>query len=221
MKYSDFVNLLYNKREESFASFQSRLIPTQQKIIGVRTPIMRKMAKEYAKDRDSILAFPDDFFEVTFIKLAIVSAQPYEFFKKTVEDCVKRIDNWATCDCFKVKCIKNHKQDFLETLKKIFLHGGEFYERYVLVTLLNYYVEDGFLTLIEEFLIKADTTLYYVHMAVAWLTAEICVKNYGYGLSILQKELLDKKTHNKAIQKAIESYRLTAEQKAQLRAFKR
>jgi hypothetical protein len=58
-------------------------------------------------------------------------------------------------------------------------------------------------------------------MAVAWLTAEICIKNYGCGLSILQKELLDKKTHNKAIQKAIESYRLTAEQKAQLRALKR
>lgn len=220
MKYSELLTLLKEKREEEFAAFQRKLIPTKQEILGVRTPVIRKIAKEYGGDVTELLSFPDEYFEVTLIKLNVVSALPYEEFIEVVERCVSLIDNWGSCDCFKAKCLKKRKAEFLPVLEKIFSHGGEFYERYALVVLLSEYVEEEYLSVVEGYLRRADTAPYYIHMAAAWLVAEVLVKHYEYGVSILQKGFLDKKTHNKAIQKAIESYRLTDERKAYLRSLK-
>ena len=130
------------------------------------------------------------------------------------------MDNWALSDCFKPKCLKKYRDDFLPELEKLFSDGKEFYQRYVLVVLLSEYVEQKYLPLIENYLKRADTQPYYVHMAAAWLTAEVLIKEYNYGVEILKKGLLERKTHNKAIQKAIESYRLTQEQKEFLRSLK-
>ena len=109
---------------------------------------------------------------------------------------------------------------FLPVLERIFSHGGEFFERYALITLLSEYIEEDYLLIIESYITRADTKSYYIHMAVAWLTAEILVKHYEYGVRLLKKGVLDIKTHNKAIQKATESYRLTNERKAYLRSLK-
>ena len=220
MTYTEFLNELNEHKEQSFSEFQKKLIPTQQTILGVRTPTMRAIAKKYAKDFDDIFSFPNEYFEVTFIKLCLVADLPYEEFLKWVEKCVSWIDNWATCDCFKTNCLKKHKGEFLPILDQLFSNGGEFYQRYVLVTLLYAYIEEEYFSTLLKYIRMADTRLYYVHMAVAWLTAEILIKYYDFGLEILQSEFLDKKTHNKSIQKAIESYRLTNEQKEYLRSLK-
>ncbi len=220
MKYSDLLSRLNDYSEENFASFQRKLIPTKQKILGVRTPAMRRLAKEYDGSIEELLAFPDEYFEVTFVKLTVVSALPYEQFVQCVERCVALIDNWASCDCFKTKAIKKHKTEFLPVLERIFSHGGEFFERYALVTLLSEYAEEEYLPIIESYITRSNTKPYYVYMAVAWLTAEILIKHYEYGVALLKKEILDRKTHNKAIQKALESYRITNERKAYLRTLK-
>ena len=220
MTYTKFIDILQSHAEPTFADFQKRLIPTKYEILGVRTPTMRAIAKEYEQFKDEILAFPNEYYEVIFIKLTIVSALPYDEFVKELEYCVSLMDNWALCDCFKAKCIPKNRARFLAEIERLFSHGGEYYERYALVSLLYYYVDKPYLPTIENYLLHANTATYYVHMAAAWLTAEILIKEYEYGVNVLKKGILTAKTHNKAIQKAIESYRLTQEQKDYLRSLK-
>lgn len=220
MKYSALLEKLNKEKEESFAAFQRKLIPTKQKILGVRTPVLRKIAKEFQGDIQRLLAFPDEYYEVTFIKLSVVALLPYERFVLYVEDCVLRIDNWATCDSFKAKCIAKNKDDFLSVLRRIYELDNPFAKRYVLVTLLSYYVDEPYLEEIQSYVRKTPTTEYYLYMAVAWLVAELLIKRWDFGLRLLQEKTLDKKTHNKAVQKAVESYRLNKEQKEFLRSLK-
>ena len=221
MKYSQLLERLRAEQESEFAAFQRRLIPTQQTILGVRTPTLRKIANEWKDCVDELFSFPDEFYEVTFIKLAVVAKLDYPRFLFYLEDCVAKIDNWATCDCFKAKCLQNNTDGFLPVLEKIFQNGEEFSHRLVLVKLLSFYVQEKYLSIIKYYLLRAATSKYYVHMAAAWLTAEILIKYYDTGTAILKDGILERKTHNKAIQKAIESYRLTKEQKEFLRSLKK
>ena len=221
MTYAEFLTVLQPYRDEKYARFQEKLIlsPTLE-ILGVRTPDMRKIAKSALGYLDDLLSFPDKYFEVTFIKLAAVSLLPYSEFIKRVDGCVPLIDNWATCDCFKPKCLRKHRDEFLPYIEKYFKQGTEFSVRYALVTLLSYYVEDKYLPLVERYIRAADTRYYYVYMAVAWLTAELLIKHYEFGVALLQSGALDVKTHNKAIQKARESFRIDDEKKEFLNSLK-
>jgi len=220
MTYSELIDILNQNKSDSFATFQRRLIPTEYSILGVRTPTMRKIAKMYEKEWQDIFAFPNEYYEVVFIKLTLLSKLPYETFIQHVDYAVSLMDNWAHCDCFKADCIKRHKEEFLSVLDSLFQRKSEYYQRYVLVCFLSYYVEKKYLPIIERYIKQADTSKYYVHMAVAWLVAEILIKQYDDGLRLLNSNLMENKTHNKAIQKAIESYRLTNEQKEFLRSLK-
>ena len=220
MTYSDFLNRLTYYVEKDFASFQRKLIFTKYEILGVRTPMLHKLAKEFANDFEYIFTFPNDYYEVVAIKLFQAAMLPYEVFITRLEDCVSFMDNWALCDGFKAKCIKGHKEGFLTVLKRLFAQNGEYQQRYPLVVLLTEYMEAQYLPTIRQFIEDADTSHYYVHMAVAWLLAEILVKEFDAGIRLLMDKVTDVKTHNKAIQKAIESYRLNNEQKDYLRSLK-
>ena len=220
MTYSEFIEMLNAHSERDFAAFQRKLIPTPRKIIGVRTPTMRKIAKTQFLDIENLLTYPDEYYETVFIQLTAISMLGYEEFLQYLPRAVALMDNWALCDCFKAKCIRAHKENFLQVLEGLFQNGGEFFERYVLVVLLSEYTEKKYLAKIKEYISRSNTARYYVHMAVAWLTAEMLIQEYESGLELLKDRLLDVKTHNKAIQKAIESYRLSNEQKEYLRSLK-
>ena len=220
MFYDEVLEALTSYAEPNFADFQRRLIPTKAKILGVRTPILRSLSKKYFSRANEFIAFPDDYYEITFIKLSLIALMDYSDFEKNVEQAVERIDNWATCDSFKPKCLKKEKKTFLPQLEKIFLKGGEFNERFALVLLLGYYVEEEYLPIIRSFIERAHTEYYYVHMAVAWLVAELLIKFPSVGLEFLTQRILDEKTHNKAIQKARESYRIDKSKKERLNALK-
>ncbi len=220
MTYSEYIKMLQTYAEEKYAKFHSGLTPTKYKILGIRMPIIRKLAQEYKGEIEELLSYPNEYFEVVSIKLAVVAALPYEQFITHLYDCVSLIDSWAHCDSFKAKCIAKNKVAFLSILEEIFNQGSEFHQRFALVTLLYFYIDKEYLPKIEDFIKCANVEFYYVHMAVAWLLAEILIKNYDYGLKILNTGHIDAKTHNKAIQKAIESYRLTENQKNHLRSLK-
>ena len=220
LTYDKFLDELSSFVDPDFATFQRRLIDTKQTILGVRTPVMRKLAKKYQREWKTLFAFPDEFYEVTFIKLSALSLRDYETLVKNVGDAVLLMDNWATCDCFRTKTIEKHKREFLSVLETIFVRGGEFDERYVFVTLLTYYVEENYADVITSYIRRANTQRYYVHMAVAWLVAELLVKEYEIGLKILRSGMLDGKTHDKAIQKAKESFRVSKERKEFLNSLK-
>ena len=219
MTYDELISLLTTHSDPSYASFQGKLIYAKEgELLGVRTPTLRKIAKRL--DAAEVLSYPNTYYEVKFIKLAVISALPYQRFISYVQEAVSLIDNWALCDGFKAECIKAHRQEFLPYIDAFFRANTEFSVRYALVTLLYFYVDEEYLPLIASYLRKAACTPYYVHMAVAWLTAEILVKDFTFGVKLLKEGVFDKRTHNKAIQKAVESYRLTNEQKEFLKALK-
>ena len=223
MQYRQLLEILEDNADSKYCDFHKRLLKNDDiKVLGVRIPILRKIAKQFKGDIENLLAFPDELYEVTFIKLTAVSNLKYEEFINYVDLCVSLIDNWATCDCFTPKCIEKHRHDFLPYIEKYLSNNGEFYQRFALTTLLHYYVTDEFIGVIFDAIKRADAEkYYYVHMAVAWLTAEVLIKRYDSGVKFLQSEALDKKTHNKAIQKANESLRLSEEQKNFLKEIKR
>ncbi len=221
MTYLQLVDELYSLQDKEFALFQTRIVNSKnQKIIGVRTPVLRRLVQKYKEEYQTLLTFPDEYYEVTFLKLNAVALLPYEDFLPLVKICVKSIDNWAICDTFKARCIQKNKENFLPYIRE-FLKGDEFEQRYALVTLLSFYMEEKYLPLVFESIENSDRKPYYTYMAAAWLLAEVLVKYYEAGVQFLQKNRLDIRTHNKAIQKARESFRLTIEQKQTLNALKR
>ena len=223
MHYRQLLEILEDSADAKYREFHKRLLKNDKiSVIGVRVPILRKIAKLFVGDIDNLLSFPDEYYEVTFIKLTAVSKLKYEEFIKYIDSCVSLIDNWATCDCFTPKCIEKHRQDFLPYIEKYLRFDGEFYQRFALTTLLHFYVADEYLNLIFNAINLADREkYYYVHMSAAWLLAEVLVKYYDFGVRFLQTETIDIKTHNKAIQKANESFRLSKEQKIFLKEIKR
>lgn len=220
--YEELLEELKANAEPEYAAFHRRLLKNDKiNVLGVRVPTLRKLAKRYKNAIDPLLCCNDDYYEVTFIKLQAVALLPWEEFIEYVDRCVSLIDNWATCDCFAPKCIANHKDEFLKYINGYLNSGKEFSVRFALTTLLHFYVDEEYLQIIFKAVREADTNYYYVHMAAAWLIAEVLVKFYDAGVSFLKLEQLDVKTHNKAIQKACESYRLTKEQKDFLKGLKR
>ncbi|MBQ8657781.1 MAG: DNA alkylation repair protein [Clostridia bacterium] len=220
MTYAEFLKEIAPFCEPSFATFQRRLIETKQEILGIRTPKMREIAKRRLSNFEELFSYPDEYFEVTFIKLTALSLLDYKTLTDYIDRAVGLMDNWGICDCFRPKAIKKHREEYLLKLEELFVHGGEFYERYVLVTLLAYYAEEKYIPIIESYLKRADTQKYYIHMAAAWLVAELLIKSYDDGVKILRSCILDEKTHNKAIQKARESFRISKERKEFLNSLK-
>ncbi len=222
MQYRQLLSVLEENADPKYREFHKRLLKNDKlNVIGVRIPILRRIAKQFNEDVDKLMSFPDEYYEVTFIKLTAVSNLKYEDFVLYVGKCVSLIDNWATCDCFTPKCIEKHKDDFLPYVYGFSDNDGEFYQRFALTSLLHYYVKEKYLSIIFDLVEKSDTGHYYVHMATAWLIAEVLVKYFDYGIKFLQLNTLDVKTHNKAIQKANESFRLSDEQKKLLKEIKR
>lgn len=182
---------------------------------------MRKIAKKYKKFLPELLSLPDEYYEVTFVKLQAVSLLPYEQFTEYIDDCVSLIDNWAACDCFSPKCVKANKKDFYKYICRYLARDKEFYQRFALTTLLHFYVGKEWLNSIYTCISHANLKYYYVRMAAAWLIAEILVKYYDSGVEYLSRGEIDNQTRSAAIQKACESSRLTKEQKEYLKTLKR
>lgn len=222
MLYREFLAELESLADESYKSFHMKLLKNDSiRVLGVRVPQLRKLAKRYKDSVDILMSFLDEYYEVTFVKLTAVSYLPFGEFIKYVDKCVPLIDNWATCDCFTPKCVAKHREEFLPYIRKYAAEDKEFYQRFALTTLLHFYVEDSYLETIFSLCERSDTSYYYVHMAVAWLVAETLVRYYDAAASFLLDNSLDKKTHNKAIGKACESFRLTDDRKNYLKGLKR
>ena len=222
MNYEQFLAYLNDAADEKYRRFHTKLLKNDEiSVLGVTIPKLRKAAKLFKGREDELMSFPDEFYEVTFVKLSAVALLPYDRFIGYVDRCVGLIDNWATCDGFSPKCISLHRDEFLPYIQKYLAAPREFSQRFAITTLLSYYMEQKYLDIIFSCCQKADTSMYYVHMGVAWLIAEVLVKFYADGVQFLKSNALTAKTHNKAIQKAKESYRLTSEQKINLNKLKR
>lgn len=222
MTYEQLLSELNERADEKYRAFHSNLVKNPSAVIlGVRMPELRKLAKQYKANCEEFLQFPDEIYEVILLKRIILGLQPYGIFTAHLAEVLPAIDNWAVCDCFDAPCIAKNRTDFLHYIADFRFSEHEFTSRYALVQLLKYYCEEGYLPFIFESAEGCDHDKYYVMMGAAWLIAEVLVKHYEEGVAFLKRGTMPAQTHNKAIQKARESFRLSPEQKEELNALKR
>lgn len=221
ISYEELLARLRASADENYRLFHKKLLKNDKiNVIGVRMPVLRKLAREF-RGEERLFCFPDEYYEVTFLKCAVAGALPYGEFVRHVDYLVGLLDNWATCDGFQAKCIRNNRGNFLPYIEKYLADGREFVVRFGLVTLLRDYVEREYLPAVFKALKGVWDAPYYVMMGAAWLLAEVLVKFYPEGREFLHSGELSPEVCNKAIQKARESFRLSKEQKAELLGDKR
>ncbi len=222
MTYGELLDYLHSCADEQYRIFHGKLLKNDQiRLLGVRVPILRRLAKEWKGELATLLTFPDEVYEVTFLKCAVASTLPYGEFIAVVDLLVPSLDNWATCDCFSAKCVKAHRAEFLPYVEKYLADGREFVVRYGLVTLLSGYMTEEYLPVICRAILGVRNAPYYVTMAAAWLLAEVLTHFYGEGVAILKDENLCAEVRRHAVSKACDSYRIPLKRKAELKKIKK
>lgn len=211
-----------------YKEFHSRLCPGTNNIIGVRVPILRNYAKELAKQyeiQDLLKQIDNQYYEEILLQGMLIGLEKADFktVKKQIKKFVPKIDNWAVCDvfCAGLKITKKHKKEMWELLQKYLKSEKEFEIRFAIVMILDFYIEEDYIEKDLKTFEKITNQAYYVQIAVAWAISICLIKFYDITLEFLQTANLDKFTYNKALQKAIESYRITDSQKQFLKKIKK
>ena len=157
------------------------------------------------------------------VMLIGLAKQDFETMQKQIEEFVPKIDNWAVCDvfCAGLKATKKRKEEMWHFIQKYLLSDQEFEIRFVVVMILDYYIEEDYLQKDFKIFDSITSQAYYVQMAVAWAISIALIKFYDETIQYLKNANLDDFTYHKALQKAIESYRITDEKKQVLREMKR
>jgi len=214
-------------QDKGYREMQVTIIPTLEadSIIGVRTPALRQLAKKFAK-REDISVFlsdlPHKFFEENQLHAFILSGmKDAESCIRLVDEFLPYVDNWATCDQMSPKVFKKHKQLLLEYVDKWIRSEHTYVKRFAIGMLMEHFLDEDFKTSYLTKVSKIRSEEYYVNMMIAWYFATALAKQYEDTLPFIEKQKLDKWTHNKSIQKAVESYRITPEQKEYLKTLKR
>ena len=217
---------LFRLQDVKYRDFQSKLIPTvpPEKVIGVRTPALRAMAKQFAK-REDIGAFLEDlphtYFDENQLHAFILSERKdFAVCLSAVDRFLPYVDNWATCDQLSPKVFRKHRPELLVSVRKWIASGETYTVRFGVGLLMEHFLDEDFDPVYPETVAAIRSEEYYVRMMVAWYFATALAKQYEAALPFLEGRRLDVWTHNKTIQKAVESYRITPEQKAFLRGLK-
>ena len=217
---------LFELQDLKYRDFHAKLMPTvnKEKIIGVRTPALRVFAKKYGKTdeaKEYLQILPHQYYEENNLHgLLIEQIKDYDTCLEELERFLPYIDNWATCDMLAVKVVKNHLDTFIDEVYRWMESDHAYTIRFGISMLMRYYLEDAFQMEYPEKVAQIRSEEYYVNMMRAWYFATALAKQYDKILPFVEKQKLDVWTHNKTIQKAIESYRITPEQKEYLRGLK-
>ncbi|MCR5638324.1 MAG: DNA alkylation repair protein [Lachnospiraceae bacterium] len=220
------VKELFEMQDEKYRDFQSALIPGSdlEKVIGIRTPLLRKYAKNLPLEdaKAFLLELPHEYFDENQLHAFIVSEI------KDIDACIKEVniflpyvDNWATCDQMSPVIFKKHKDKLLVEVKRWIASSETYTVRFGIKMLMQHFLDEDFNIEYPEMVAKIQSEEYYVKMMIAWYFATALAKQYDSVIPFIEEGRLEKWTHNKAIQKAIESFRITAEQKKYLRTLKK
>lgn len=217
---------LFERQDVKYRDFQKKLIPTveEKRVIGVRTPELRKLAKQLAKREDIgdfLSALPHPYFDEDQLHGFLISEE------KDFDRCVEKldsflpfVDNWATCDQTSPKVFKKNREKLLPYIEKWLDSGHTYAVRFGIGMLMQHFLDDLYELKFPERVAAVRSEEYYINMMIAWYFATALAKQYDSILPFFEEKRLDKWTHNKAIQKAVESYRISPEQKKQLKALK-
>ena len=217
---------LFSLRDEKFAAFQARLIPNvaPERIIGVRTPTLRKLAKTLrgsGEAEEFLKALPHDFFEENNLHAFLLcEMKDFDACVQAVEDFLPYVDNWATCDQMSPGVFRKNKQALLPYIRCWIASERCYTRRFGTGMLMSHFLDEDFreeyLRLVSE--IRSEE--YYVNMMIAWYFATALAKQYRAALPYIEERRLGPWVHNKTIQKALESYRVSEEHKACLKTLK-
>lgn len=220
------VEMLFKMQDLKYRDFSSKLIPNIDKntIIGVRTPDVKKMAKDVNKssDRNIFMAnLPHKYYDENILHACLISLnKDINNIITELEVFLPYVDNWAVCDMISPKAFNNDKEKAYKWIIKSLKSKNTYTIRFSIVSLLSYYLDDSFKKEMNEIISKIKSKEYYINMAIAWYYSYALIFQYKDTIKYFEEKKLDKWIHNKSIQKAIESYRVDKETKAYLKSIR-
>ena len=223
----EIISRLLSLRDPDNAAFQQKLTPglDAEVFLGVRVPLLRKLAAELTKNglREPFLdELPHFYYEENLLHSILLSREKdFRVCMERIEAFLPYIDNWAVCDTLRPKVFARHRAELLPAVKAWIRSSETYTVRFGLDTLMSEYLDEDFSPELPELAASVESEEYYVRMMVAWYFATALAKQYEATVSYIEKCRLDRWTHNKTIQKAIESYRITPEQKEYLKTLRR
>ncbi len=217
---------LFQWQDIKYRDFQSKLIPSiePESMIGVRTPQLRKLAKQLAKREDIdefLLALPHEYFEENQLHaFFIANLRDYENCMEQLCRFLPFVNNWATCDQMSPVIFKKHRPQLVEKIPAWLGSEHPYTMRFGIKMLMDHFLEEDFSIRYPEWISQIRSDEYYINMMIAWYFATALAKQYSSILPFLKEKRLDPWTHKKTIQKAIESNRILPEQKQYLRSLR-
>ena len=218
---------LLQQQNKDYQAFVSRLLPTvdAKTIIGIRTPALKKAARQYGSDLrlDSFMtALPHRYYEENILHMNfIVRQKDYQTALAYLQAFLPYVDNWAVCDAPAPVSFEHEKKDVLSHIRVWLADPRPYHQRYAVGLLMRLYLDEDFSPAYLKMAASAKSDDYYVRMMQAWYFATALAKQYPDTIGYFTEPVLPVWVHNKAIQKAVESYRITAEQKAYLKTLRR
>ncbi len=217
---------LFALQDLKYKEFQCKLMPTvsPDTVIGVRTPELRKLAKELSNEpeiKEYLKILPHRYYEENNLHgFMLERLKDYGEAVAGVDAFLPYVDNWATCDSMSPKVFKKHLPELLTNIKKWIADRHTYTVRFGIGMLMGYYLDHEFSPEFPAWVAGIRSEEYYINMMIAWYFATALAKQWDAVLPYIEERRLDKWTHNKTIQKAVESYRIAEEQKAYLRTLK-
>jgi len=221
----NIIEDLFKMQDLEYKSFHSKLIPTinPNTIVGVRVPLLRKYAKEIKNCATEFLCvLPHKYYEENNLHAFLISEiTDFEICIEILNKFLPYVDNWATCDGIRPKCFKKNRKKLLKEIKKWIVSNHIYTVRFAVEMLMVHFLDDDFDANYLAIVSKVRSEEYYVNMMVAWYFATALAKKWTETIVYIERKILPLWVHNKTIQKAIESYRITPVQKVYLKSLKR
>lgn len=217
---------LFELQDLKYRDFHSKLMPETDKetVIGIRTPVLRKFAKEFAGTSEAeafLRQLPNRYYEENNLHMMLITGiKDYEKCMEEIQRFLPCIDNWATCDYPEPKCFARHKDQVLEEAKRWISSGETYVIRYGIGMLMRLFLDEDFSSEYLEMAAAVQSQEYYVNMMIAWYFATALAKQWDATVPYIEHHKLPDWVHRKTIQKAVESYRITPEQKEYLKGFR-
>ena len=227
----DYINemilsRLWDLQDLKYRDFSASLMPTVNKelVIGVRSPELRKLSKELAKGKEIDLFLnnlPHKYFEENSLHGMIIEHEKdFDRCIEKLERFLPYVDNWSTCDLVNPKIFRNNTEKLLPYIMKWMTSPHTYTCRFGIKMLMTWYLDENFSTEYPEMVAAVESDDYYLNMMRAWYFATALAKQYDEVLPFIENRRLDVWTHNKAIQKSVESYRISLSQKTYLRSLR-
>lgn len=217
---------LFELQDMAYRDFHSRLMPgiDKETIIGIRVPVLRKYAKSIAGTELAekfIKELPHCYYEENNLHMMLITRiKDYDRCLLEIERFLPYIDNWATCDFPAPKCFENHKEDLLPVIKRWIASSETYTIRYGIGMLMRLYLDTDFDPEYVRIVAEVKSYEYYVNMMIAWYMATALAKQWDAVIPYIEEHRMSDWVHRKTIQKAVESYRITDEQKRYLKGYR-